>query len=90
MVEGARLESVFRGNSNEGSNPSLSATNSFIFKIKKQGVASPCQKAFLFPHHCRRLNAKALNPRPAHFFAIQKKGREDDFFLEVGFVERGF
>ena len=25
MVEGARLESVFRGNSNEGSNPSLSA-----------------------------------------------------------------
>ena len=26
MVEGARLESVFRGNSNEGSNPSLSAT----------------------------------------------------------------
>ena len=27
MVEGARLESVFRGNSNEGSNPSLSASN---------------------------------------------------------------
>jgi hypothetical protein len=26
VVEGARLESVFRGNSNEGSNPSLSAT----------------------------------------------------------------
>ena len=26
MVEGARLESVFRGNSNEGSNPSLSAS----------------------------------------------------------------
>ena len=25
MAEGARLESVFRGNSNEGSNPSLSA-----------------------------------------------------------------
>src|SRR5512141_2734098 len=25
VVEGARLESVFRGNSNEGSNPSLSA-----------------------------------------------------------------
>ena len=26
MVEGARLESVFRGNSNVGSNPTLSAT----------------------------------------------------------------
>ena len=25
-LKGARLESVFRGNSNEGSNPSLSAT----------------------------------------------------------------
>ncbi len=27
MVEGARLESVFRGNSNVGSNPTLSAMN---------------------------------------------------------------
>ena len=27
MVEGARLESVYRGNSIEGSNPSLSASN---------------------------------------------------------------
>ena len=27
MVEGARLESVFRGNSNVGSNPTLSAIN---------------------------------------------------------------
>ncbi len=27
MVEGARLESVFRGNSNVGSNPTLSASN---------------------------------------------------------------
>ena len=27
MVEGARLESVCRGNSTEGSNPSLSATS---------------------------------------------------------------
>ena len=31
MVEGARLESVFRGNSNVGSTPTLSATNSFVF-----------------------------------------------------------
>jgi hypothetical protein len=29
VAEGARLESVFRGNSNVGSNPTLSA-NSFI------------------------------------------------------------
>ena len=28
MAEGARLESVFRGNSNVGSNPTLSASNS--------------------------------------------------------------
>src|SRR5258707_8949535 len=33
VVEGARLESVYRGNSIEGSNPSLSASN--LFKIKK-------------------------------------------------------
>ena len=31
MVEGARLESVYRGNSIEGSNPSLSAT--FLLEI---------------------------------------------------------
>ena len=30
MVEGARLESVFRGNSNVGSNPTLSATSEFV------------------------------------------------------------
>jgi hypothetical protein len=30
VVEGARLESVYRGNSIEGSNPSLSATFFFI------------------------------------------------------------
>src|SRR4051812_14901986 len=29
VVEGARLESVCRGNSTEGSNPSLSATSTF-------------------------------------------------------------
>jgi hypothetical protein len=31
VAEGARLESVFRGNSNVGSNPTLSA-NPFAFK----------------------------------------------------------
>ena len=34
MAEGARLESVFRGNSNLGSNPSLSATMSNIHTYK--------------------------------------------------------
>ena len=31
MAEGARLESVFRGNSNVGSNPTLSAIESISF-----------------------------------------------------------
>ncbi len=35
MVEGARLESVFRGNSNEGSNPSLSATRLFTKSLSQ-------------------------------------------------------
>ena len=35
MAEGARLESVFRGNSNVGSNPTLSA--------KFKAVISPCR-----------------------------------------------
>jgi hypothetical protein len=34
VAEGARLESVFRGNSNVGSNPTLSASNSLLPKIK--------------------------------------------------------
>ena len=33
MAEGARLESVFRGNSNLGSNPSLSAKVFYTFLI---------------------------------------------------------
>ena len=37
MVEGARLESVYRGNSIEGSNPSLSA---IVKSIAKNGHAS--------------------------------------------------
>ncbi len=48
MVEGARLESVFRGNSNEGSNPSLSAINYFIFNVIKmnaQGRQPPAKPA---------------------------------------------
>ena len=34
MAEGARLESVFRGNSNVGSNPTLSATLESITYIE--------------------------------------------------------
>jgi hypothetical protein len=30
VAEGARLESVFRGNSNQGSNPCLSAKNFYL------------------------------------------------------------
>ena len=33
MVEGARLESVFRGNSNVGSNPTLSAIVKLITQL---------------------------------------------------------
>ena len=33
MVEGARLESVFTGNRNEGSNPSLSASSPLQFSV---------------------------------------------------------
>ena len=35
MVEGARLESVFRGNSNVGSNPTLSARISEVPLVQK-------------------------------------------------------
>ena len=38
MAEGARLESVFRGNSNVGSNPTLSA--SFQIAAKHAGSVS--------------------------------------------------
>jgi hypothetical protein len=37
VVEGARLESVFRGNSNEGSNPSLSAIQMPLSALSNQG-----------------------------------------------------
>jgi hypothetical protein len=33
---------------------------------------------------------QASSSRGAHLFAIQKKGREDEFFLELGFEEGGF
>ena len=46
MVEGARLESVFRGNSNVGSNPTLSA---MLFKINKLLILKPTLRtSFVF------------------------------------------
>ncbi len=36
MVEGARLESVFRGNSNVGSNPTLSASHEITWIDRDQ------------------------------------------------------
>ena len=45
MAEGARLESVFRGNSNVGSNPTLSA---ILLKINKLQGFSTQSSAGLF------------------------------------------
>ena len=42
MVEGARLESVFRGNSNVGSNPTLSASLESITYRKLMKLAYTC------------------------------------------------
>jgi hypothetical protein len=68
LVEGARLESVCRGNSTEGSNPSLSAINyrKKIKQIKKiialivlDGEAAvPCnpQSAIAGLNSCSRIN----------------------------------
>ena len=43
MAEGARLESVFRGNSNVGSNPTLSAISAshiYVFPATRHNFAS--------------------------------------------------
>ncbi len=45
MVEGARLESVFRGNSNVGSNPTLSASLESI--AYKTGTIPACNRVNL-------------------------------------------
>ncbi len=50
MVEGARLESVYRGNSIEGSNPSLSAITSNQNKLQiKTPVDISVHGRFLIP-----------------------------------------
>jgi hypothetical protein len=54
VVEGARLESVFRGNSNVGSNPTLSA--SFYVALRLQSQHSqrsgiPIERQIQLSHH---------------------------------------
>ena len=48
MVEGARLESVFRGNSNEGSNPSLSASSNWLSLKDLAIFGEVCLYPFLY------------------------------------------
>ena len=43
VVDGARLESVFTGNRNEGSNPSLSATQSQLNGSPDAGSGNPAE-----------------------------------------------
>ena len=55
MVEGARLESVFRGNSNVGSNPTLSATlESITYKKNRflSGNVGKCMLGLVLKWHC--------------------------------------
>lgn len=71
MVEGARLERVYRGNSIEGSNPSLSATTAFfvIFFIMlpkfcltpARGLDMDCS-VFVLQMRLMATSAKALRP----------------------------
>ena len=55
MVEGARLESVCRGNSTEGSNPSLSANFKFrsFHRQVKADTAEKLEKAAAFDETVR-------------------------------------
>jgi hypothetical protein len=46
-VEGAALEMLFRGNSNEGSNPSLSA-NKFVIAVHSEFPDPPKAGFFMF------------------------------------------
>ena len=46
MAEGARLESVFRGNSNVGSNPTLSAMISCTCKLRNHSEINAIRTIF--------------------------------------------
>ena len=60
MAEGARLESVFRGNSNLGSNPSLSASLMVLrlrsgFRLRARAPLTPAKRLKFesrFLRHC--------------------------------------
>ena len=55
MAEGARLESVFRGNSNVGSNPTLSASLFsivYMYSVLKFSTEEPrCTEVVIFVRH---------------------------------------
>ena len=64
MAEGARLESVFRGNSNVGSNPTLSAKYDVNFRL--YSVTPPHQpnkESRLTPEH----SSFGVNSTPTEF-----------------------
>ena len=59
MVEGARLESVYRGNSIEGSNPSLSARFSYLFSATSHPAHLPVHDFELKLGQCPRIGFTA-------------------------------
>ena len=85
VVEGARLESVYRGNSIEGSNPSLSAIIKSIIRkhldrIPKRGKsainvrpnASPDSRYFI--RHDRKDDRVIPDSNPKVAFVIGRRG----------------
>ena len=60
MAEGARLESVFRGNSNLGSNPSLSAIEPFPKRPKTPNKERNAKKIMSFKALCAQMQPIAL------------------------------
>ena len=69
MAEGARLESVFRGNSNVGSNPTLSAKPCSIFKIEP---SSRFRVAILFL--ASKLGGAVASGRPGGVHSLSSSG----------------
>ena len=62
VVEGARLESVYRGNSIEGSNPSLSATLGWLHGLyAAQGGRPAADIPHFLPSHFGELLAMYIN-----------------------------
>ena len=83
VAEGARLESVFRGNSNVGSNPTLSATQS--------GLQRNC--ASIFPKIRKTCPYFAILPRQTGLERMDYsavKGVTVPAFLWRDYVQSGF